>query len=250
MKITLLGTNGWFDTATGSTPCVLVQTSQHDIVFDAGYGFTKVDQLITGERPVYLLLSHVHLDHLIGLHTLPKSKFSAGLTIIGQPGTQQALNGLMTPVYSIPLSRLRYPVTVREVDIGDIEGLPFYLKALPLIHSGPCFGYRLVVDGKVITYCTDTGYCESAVELARGADLLMTECSQSPGTQPNNGWPHLGPEEAARIAVESGARCLVLIHFDPTHYPVLDDRIAAQTEARKIFTQTDSGRDGMTFEFE
>ena len=112
MKITLLGTNGWFDTPTGSTPCVLLETSEFIIIFDAGYGFTKIDQFTHGERPAYLLLSHFHLDHLIGLHTLPKNNFARGLTIIGQVGTYQALDSLLSPTFLDPsknpgLPRLR-----------------------------------------------------------------------------------------------------------------------------------------------
>jgi ribonuclease BN (tRNA processing enzyme) len=244
MKITLLGTNGWFDTPTGSTPCVLLQTNDFDIIFDAGYGFTKVDRLVDGRHPVYLLLSHFHLDHLVGLHTLPKSNFYHGLTILGQPGTVQALNGLLGRPYSMPLDSHRFPVHVIEINDSS-PNLPFKLTALPLIHSGPCLGYRVEIGGTVVTYCTDTGYCNNAVTLAREADLFLTECSLAPGVEAHPGWPHLSPGEAAQMAQEAAARRLVLIHFDPTQYPTLADRDAAEVEARHIFPESYAGRDGM-----
>lgn len=246
MKITLLGTNGWFDTATGNTPCILLQTGEFDIIFDAGYGFTKADRYVDGSKPVYLLLSHFHLDHLIGLHTLPKSNFHQGLTILGLPGITTALHGLFTPPYSMPVESHPFQVNIAELN-GRIPSLPFKLTALPLIHSGPCLGYRVEYDGKVVTYCTDTGYCENAVTLAREADLFMTECSLSPGSDPQPEWPHLGPKEAAQIAIEAEARRLLLIHFDPTHYPTLEHRDAAQAEARRTFPASVAGRDGMEF---
>jgi len=247
VQVTLLGTNGWFDTYTGNTPCVLVQTPDCDVILDAGYGFAKLDRFIRGDRPAYLLLSHFHLDHLIGLHTLAKFQFQHGLTIIGQPGTKWALESLLSPVYSVPLSGLRYPVHIVESQPGKIEHLPFEVLVLPLIHSQPCFGYRLQVDGKVLAYCTDTGYCENAVKLAQHADILLTECSQAPGTPHDDEWPHLSPTEAARIAREAEARQLVLIHFDPTQYPTLEDRIHAETEARKVFSSVTAGRDELHF---
>lgn len=249
MKITLLGTNGWFDTSTGNTPCVLLQSDDFDIIFDAGYGFTKVDHLLDAHRPVYLLLSHFHLDHLIGLHTLPKSNFLRGLTILGQPGTVSALQGLFGPPYSVSIQKLAFPVQISELN-GIIPRLPFGLTALPLVHSGPCLGYRVEIDGTVITYCTDTGYCQNAVTLARKADLFMTECSLAPGTEPHPQWPHLGPAAAAQIAIEAEAQRLLLIHFDPSQYPTLDARTAAETEARLTFPQTIAGRDGMEFHLE
>ncbi len=244
MKITLLGTNGWFDTPTGSTPCVLLETAEFVIIFDAGYGFTKVDDLFDGSKPAFLLLSHFHLDHLIGLHTLPKSHFKRGLTILGQPGIAQALDDLLSPTFSIPLSKISYPVCVNELN-GHMPSLPFHLTALPLIHSGPCLGYRIQYDRRVIAYCTDTGYCDNAVELSKGADLLLTECSLAPGVEAHPGWPHLSPTEAAQIAKEAGAKRLLLIHFDPTQYPTLADRSAAEKEARRIFPESYAGRDGM-----
>lgn len=247
MKLTLLGTNGWFDTETGNTPCVLLQTEQFDVIFDAGYGFTKVDRYIDGSKPVYLFLSHFHLDHLIGLHTLPKNHFPRGLTILGQPGTRDALNELLGPPFSVPLSTHRYPVQVQELMNGTHPNLPFNLTALPLVHSGPCLGYRLEINGKVITYCTDTGYCENAVILARQADFFMTECALAPGAAPHPGWPHLNPAEAARIAIQAQARRLILIHFDPTQYPTLSHRKLAEEDARKTFSQSFAGYDGMEF---
>jgi ribonuclease BN (tRNA processing enzyme) len=246
MKITLLGTNGWFDTATGNTPCVLLQTDDFDIIFDAGNGFSKIDHFIDGRRPVYLLLSHFHLDHLIGLHTLPKNNFKQGLTILGLPGVEEALNGLLTPPYAVPLQKHAFPVHITALN-GQKPTLPFGLTSLPLIHSGPCLGYRVEVNNRVITYCTDTGYCENAVALAQNADIFMTECSLAPGVEPHPQWPHLGPSDAARIASEAHVQRLLLIHFDPTHYPTLVSRDAAEIEARLTFPNSVSGHDGMEF---
>ena len=68
MKIYFLGTMGWFDTKLGNTLCVLVDTGKEYIIFDAGTGFSKIDNYIKDKRPIYLFLSHFHLDHIIGLH--------------------------------------------------------------------------------------------------------------------------------------------------------------------------------------
>ena len=37
MIITLLGTNGWFDTETGQTMCTLIRTRDYSVILDAGY---------------------------------------------------------------------------------------------------------------------------------------------------------------------------------------------------------------------
>ena len=87
MRVIFLGTNGWYDTDTGNTICVLIRTKDYEIILDAGNGLYKIDQYIPerNKKPVYLFLSHFHLDHIVGLHTLMKFNFSQGLTIETKP---------------------------------------------------------------------------------------------------------------------------------------------------------------------
>ena len=150
------------------------------------------------------------------MHILNKFNFTRGLTIYGPPGTEGALGAFVAAPFTIPLSKLRYPVTVRELVEGT-HRLPFSLICRPLRHSSLCFGYRISVDGRTVAYCPDTGYCEAAVDLARGADLCITDCSYAPSQQ-NEEWPHLNPEAAAGIAREAGAKILALVHFDASIY--------------------------------
>ena len=70
MKVTFLGTNGWYDTDTGNTLCILIESERAFIVLDAGNGIWKLDRSINDRKPIYLFLSHFHLDHVIVLHVL------------------------------------------------------------------------------------------------------------------------------------------------------------------------------------
>jgi ribonuclease BN (tRNA processing enzyme) len=84
----------------------------------------------------------------------------------------------------------------------------------------------------VITYCTDTGYCDNAVQLGRNADLLITECGLKSG-QESPGWPHLNPESAIRIAQEAHAKRLALTHFGAEVYRSLDERAGLHKQFRE-----------------
>ena len=46
MKITFLGTNGWYDSATGNTPSALIDTKDYYIILDAGFGIHKLNDLL------------------------------------------------------------------------------------------------------------------------------------------------------------------------------------------------------------
>jgi ribonuclease BN (tRNA processing enzyme) len=245
VKIVFLGTNGWYDTDTGNTICTLLQTADGDIILDAGNGITKADRYGVGGngRPVYLFLSHFHLDHVVGLHTLAKFSFSGGLTICGPAGSRSILHGLVNQPFTLPLGDLPYPVKVLELP-AELGELPFPVAARPLLHASLTLGYRLELENRIISYCPDTGYCENAVSLSREAELVIAECAYQSG-QGSDDWPHLNPETAARIAREAEARRLALVHFDARIYPTLDLRLLAERDARAVFPNTDATVDGM-----
>ena len=243
MKITFLGTNGWYDTKTGNTVSVLVDTKKYYIVLDAGNGIHKLDRYLTKSKPVYIFLSHFHLDHIVGLHTLVKFKFRKGLTICAPKNAKKILNSILEQPFTVSLNKLSYKNFVLEIP-RDISKLPFECKALPLKHSSPVLGYRLKIDDKIISYCTDTGYCPNTVKLAKGADFLISECSYKSGEK-NSDWPHLNPESAAMLAKEAGVKKLVMTHFAADKYLTLNDRAKAEKIAKKTFKNSLAAKDGM-----
>jgi len=248
MKVIFLGTNGWYDSETGNTICTLIRTKKYDIILDAGNGFHKADRHMKGKRqkPVYLFLSHFHLDHVTGLHILNKFKFSHGLTICGPSGAKNILKTIINIPFSAPLNQLPFPVTIRELPKAQ-KMLPFRVEARPLFHTTLTLGYRIETDDRVIAYCPDTGYCKNAVKLARAADLLIAECAYKSG-QTCDGWPHLNPETAALIAKEASVKQLALVHFDAEIYKTFADRKNAAGAAKKIFKNTFAATDNMHIE--
>ena len=113
-----------------------------------------------------------------------------------------------------------------------------------LVHSDPCFGYRIELDGKVVTYCTDTGICDNDLSLAKNADLLIHECAESP-KQRTPTWQHTIPTEAAKLAKDAGVKQLVLFHFSAAVYKSIQERKNAERDARVIFKNTTAAEDGM-----
>ncbi len=248
IKVIFLGTNGWYDTETGNTTCTLIETEKYFIILDAGNGIYKIDQYVvnTSRKPIYLFISHFHLDHITGLHILSKFKFSQAMDIYGQTGTKGILNRIINTPFTVPVTRLPFKVDIHELSEG-VHHIPFPIECRFLLHSSPCMGYRFEVDDKIIAYCPDTGVCENAEELGRDADLLITECSFN-GGQTNKEWPHLNPEDAAHIAKDANAKKLALIHFDANRYKTLESRNQAADKARKIFNNTFATIDNMCME--
>ncbi len=244
MRVIFLGTNGWYNSLTGDTTCILIDTKDCYVILDAGSGIYKVDQYIKKSKPVYLFLSHFHIDHIVGLHILNKFKFDAGLTIGCFSGGKSILDQVVGQPFTISLKDLGFPARVRELSCGSNNSFPFSVVAQDLKHSSRCFGYRFEFEKKVISYCTDTGFCQSAIELSQNADLLIAECAYKL-KQLDSSWPHLNPESVALLAKEAGCKQLAMIHFDAENYPNLKERQKAQKAAAKIFKNVLAARDGM-----
>ncbi len=242
MEVIFLGTNGWYDSDTGNTICTLINSKKYHIILDAGNGIYKADRYIKDDKPVYLFLSHFHLDHIEGLHVLNKFRFSQGLQIYGQKGTAKTLDTIINKPFTVPLNELPFSVAVHELSEGPYK-VPFPLECRFLLHASPCMGYRIELDGKIIAYCPDTGVCENAVKLAQDADLLITECSHKPG-ESNPAWPHLTPQDAADIARLALARQLALTHFDAGRYITIQERLDAAKSVRD-FERIIVSQDGM-----
>jgi len=243
MQVVFLGTNGWYDTDTGNTICILIKSDKYHIILDAGNGLYKIDNYCNKKKLAYLFLSHFHLDHIIGLHILNRIKCFQELHIFGPKGTKNILNKFINSPFTMPISQLPFPVEIYELP-KDQKKVPFHVNSKPLLHSSLTLGFRLGLNEKVISYCPDTGYCENAVELSRNADLLIAECAYKSG-QESLKWPHLNPETAAKIAKEADAKRLALVHFDAHLFNTLDERKEAEKKAQEIFKNTFASSDDL-----
>jgi len=249
MKIIFLGTNGWYSSPTGNTECILIESKSHYIIFDAGSGFYKIDNYITQDKPIALFISHFHIDHISGFHTLGKFKFQQGIDIYFAKGRKKDFQTFVHPPFTIGIENkkenilnLSYPIRLHELEIGNHE-VGFPIEILKMKHGYEDHGYRIAMEDKIISYSGDTGICPTSKQLARNADVLIHECSFIDDS--DDEWGHVGPGQVASLANESGVKKLVLTHFDASRYDTLEKRMNAQKIAREIFPNTIAAIDDM-----
>lgn len=249
MKVSFLGTNGWYTTPTGNTPCIVIDTRDQYIILDAGNGIYKLDEYIEEDKPIFLFISHFHIDHTSGLHTLSKFNFKQGIDVYVGEGRSKDFQTLVNPPYTVGylpkpenIGQLKTEIRLHELsELG--ESIPFKASAIPLFHAYDDHGYRFVIDGKTVAYTGDCGPTEATQKLARNTDLLITECAYKKAPEKNT-WGHLDPVLAATIAKEANVKQLILTHFDASQYTTLNDRKEAEAKAREIFSQTTAATDG------
>lgn len=252
MKIYFLGTNGWYTTPTGNTPCILIDSKESYIVLDAGNGLYQIDEYIKDDKkPIHMFISHFHIDHISGVHTLAKFKFPQGMNIHIPSIRMDAFNTLVNFPYTVLKDKLPdLKVVVTPIDEGESD-FGFKLNCIRMFHAFEDWGYRFELEGKIISYSGDTGICDNSYELAKNADLLIHECSWEPGhkfTKSEKQWGHVEPLGAAKLAKDANVKKLALTHFASNIYTDIKMRNDAEAAAKKIFKSTIAAKDGLVLE--
>lgn len=104
--------------------------------------------------------------------------------------------------------------------------------------------------GRKVVYCTDTVFCDAAVELAQDADVLIHEATYAhQDAEMAFDRLHSTSTMAAQVALLAGVKQLIMTHFSP-RYALgnnlqLDD---LKQEARAIFPNTKLAYDFLTYE--
>ena len=247
MRVTLLGCGGWFTTDERRTCSVLVQTKGAQFVFDAGSGFTRLRNYLNPQKPLFLFLTHYHVDHIAGLFSdLLFGRKAQHITVVGQPGVKRDVMAFFNQPYSS-----YKPTNLSFVEMRCGASKKFAdarITAEELVHTSPCIGFRLKHGGKSVAYITDTQFCPSSVKLSRNADLVLHDStfleSERPRFPPNLGG-HSTSVEAARAAKQAGARKLVLFHLSALYST---KHLAELLEdAKKVFPATVLAHDLMEF---
>ena len=229
-RLTVYGTRGSIPISgeeyrlfDGRTSCYLVQAGSASVFLDAGSGLLSAPADFP-ETPL-ILLSHLHIDHLLGLGMYPRLSRKGQKTEIYVPAQDQAeaeraLCGLYSPPYW-PLSLAQYAGDVR------IRPLCFPLRAGEAIiegtegnHPGGCAAIRVRFRGKVLVYLTD--YERSADSFPRlcafsqGADLILCDGQYTQEQyESRRGFGHSPDGVGIALLQKSRAKRLLLIHHDP-----------------------------------
>ncbi len=255
MRITFLGTNGWYSTGTGNTICTLVDTGERYVLFDAGDGIRRLlDFAPDCSKPLDIFISHFHLDHIIGLHQLNRFNYPK-IRIFVQPKGKKVIEFIVNSPFTDALQSLSnvgvFELALGKNRISDSLG-SYTIDAEWLSHGDPCIGFRLEVANagkkKAVAHCLDSGPCDAIKALSANADLLIAECGLVPEEEYDPAWPHMSPEIAAKLALEAKAKALALTHFAAHKYPALKDRKAACKAAKAIFSNTICASDGLALE--
>ncbi len=220
MKLTILGSGTAVPSLQRNSAGLLLQTGQSQCLIDCGYG--TLHQLLRLGLSYHdidrIFFTHVHPDHICDLipflfaSKYPDSPRTRDLALVGAPGFGEFFRTLQN-AFRHWLKPDTYRLEIVELDQETMECDDFRITPFPVRHMDLSRGYRFEnPSGPTLAVSGDTDYCESLIDLGRGADLMVLECSFPDDKKVAK---HLTPGEAGRIAERAKCKTLCLTHFFP-----------------------------------
>jgi len=224
MDVTIIGSGTGIPVKGRSPAGLLLEVAYEKLLFDSGAGTLQrlAERGVSFLELDRLYYTHFHVDHSLDLISMvfalriPELRRTKPLTVYGPKGLRRFWKQARR-LYPKMLEPKQYQLSFVELSLKPDGTAPsaamgYAVKTQPMRHSLPALGYRVEADKKIFAYAGDTDDCPGLIELGRGADLLVLECSM-PDERKVAG--HLTPTECGRIALETGCKQLLLTHFYP-----------------------------------
>ncbi len=244
MELTVLGCGGTWADPGGATSGYLIRHQGFNLWVDCGSGtLSRLEQIIPMADIHGVLISHAHPDHFVDLYPCFYGRHYGGMGTSGLP--LFCPEGFFEQASALVSSESRDVMTV-AYDVFPLhdghffEIGPFRVTAREMAHIGVhALGYRIEADGSALAYTGDTGPSDVLVDLATGADVLLSEATWQDHMEllPF----HLSATQAGEHASKAGVGRLLLTHI----WPSLDKSISAEQAATTFSGEIDVCREGM-----
>lgn len=226
MRLTVLGCSGSVPRPGSPASGYLLESGTSRILLDLGNGVLAALQRFVDPFSINaVLLSHLHPDHCADFGALavlrryhPRPPYNPAQWPMPVLAPAEAASRLAALYATNAAERAEtdlsdvfefFPLTDKPMQIGSFE-----IRAVPVVHVCPAWGFRVTAEGRVLAYTGDTGPCEGLTELGRDADMLLSEASW-PHSPDTSAGVHLSGVQAAQAARDAGARRLLLTHVQP-----------------------------------
>ena len=254
--VTVLGVRGSFPMTGrdfleygGNTSCFLADLGGETVILDAGSGLASLGRAVPlpgGRKRAHILLSHPHLDHIMGFFSFSLLHDPAAeLCLYGDMGLRSRLGAILGPPYwPLGLDDFRARVEIRELAPGArlTLGDGVTVSTLRGNHPGDSLLYRLEGGGKTLVYALDCEMDEDTrnalARFAQNADLLIWDATFAPGGL-KKGWGHSTWQEGLALGRAAGVGRVLMTHYSQTYSDqfLSEQEKLAGTDSRCLFAR-------------
>ncbi|MDB2686011.1 MBL fold metallo-hydrolase [Mariniblastus sp.] len=214
MKLHFLGTTGYHPNNQRQTACMMLP--EIGVILDAGTGIFRARDLIQTDH-LDVFLSHVHLDHCVGLTFLYDVLWEKEVSVTVHVAAEK-IKALEEALFHKDLFPVKPNFAIQPLQpITKLAGGQ-KLTAIEVEHPGGAHAFRIDFDDRSIAYVTDTVADEHAsyVQAITGVQTLLHECYFPDGWEDRaelTGHSCLTP--VAKVAALAKAERLFLVHINP-----------------------------------
>lgn len=257
----------------GNTSCVGARLADGtQLVFDAGTGIRLLGhelEQMDYQRPIHLLLSHTHWDHIIGLPFFgPLWQEDTHLIIHPLTNNRQERFRWKPTIFD----EIHFPVPAADIpckiELADHPRSQWTIGSATVLrirlnHPGGAQGFRIEdSSGAVFCYLTDnelappggpTTTPEHLAQFAQGADVIVHDAQYTEAEMPDkHGWGHSLINDVLAFGAQAAPKRLVLFHHDPERsddalHDLLEQARASYRE-QGLDTEVVMAREGDTIE--
>ena len=244
LKLTFWGTQGSYPSQIvdkghyGSrTFCISVEASDHSVlIIDAGTGIIPCGKyLAKSERDIYLLLSHLHWDHIQGFPFFDPLYQDRNIYFVEEEGipVREALLDQLDGV-RFPVSASDLPAAMHDYSATCLlEATGVSVSSIRTHHPGVCYGYKLEYNGQKIAIFSDNQLdlndadeFKSFVDFVSGVDILIHDAQFTMEDMPHKcDWGHSVWNDVCDLAIAADVKSLFFIHHDPARSATAIDQI-------------------------
>jgi len=268
-RVITLGTkNGPFPVPGRAQSSNLLTVNNAQYVIDTGDGVTRrLARLQNNFRTIdNIFITHPHSDHISGLGALMMAIYDSNrrnaVNIYGPPGTAASVKGLvdfLTVNAEIRISDGTHSGQANQlfkahdagvgvifqdanVKVTAVENSHFHFPpGTPGYGKYKSYSYRFDTADRAVVFTGDTGPSNAVADLAKGADLLVSEVTnpvedykaqlikagrwqqmtpdEQAGTLRHHFEEHLLPEEVGKLATRANVKTVVLTHLNDEYIP-------------------------------
>lgn len=244
----------------GHTSCVSLECDQGFIIIDGGSGLVNLgDWLLTSRhRLLHIFMSHVHLDHVLGLpffkpfwHDDFTIHLYAG-PLCESPSLQHFFKHILFkhPLFPVIHDNLKASIHFHTVGLeNSLKDVPLSVDTISLNHPGGALGYRFSHNNISMSYLSDMEHTTPTpdadlIKFVHKTDLIIYDATYTDEEYEKfKGWGHSTWQEGIKLAQLSQSKQVAFFHHAPHHTD--DDLNHIEKCAKHIFPSSFVARQGL-----